>query len=206
MKLSVKHNIFTIFSGLFLLVMILGINSCSTEAPFGPENNHTETVTTQENNASFNYLTWNSSSRDGVRSLNKTHSASAYIRRSKGGQLEIEARDKGSDVALYASFVVSRNSIDHSKAISMSIDDEVVEFEFGPSGTTFEPFAKLNFKITGVDLSKVDLSGIGFYYLRPDGGKEAVSNDGIIVDVESGTIVVRNAQICHFSRYALGKD
>ena len=207
--LKCKYNFSILILGLLIFMVAAGLNSCSTEAPFSPENNQPENaadISSVTND--FKYITWNSSTADGLRSLNKTISTTQFIQKRRGGKLSIESSRNSDKINtnVMADFTVLPLSIDNSKEISMSLDNEVIEFEFGPSGTTFEPAAKLSFSFSGLDLSNINPAKVNFYYLKPDGGTEVVLNEGIYVDIVSGTIQVLNAQINHFSRYALGKD
>jgi len=67
--------------------------------------------------------------------------------------------------------------------------------------------AILNVEARGVDLNGADSNAIHIYYDNQNTGQwEQMVCDDIIVDVNAGTIQVINAQLLHFSRYALAAD
>jgi hypothetical protein len=53
----------------------------------------------------------------------------------------------------------------------------------------------------GIDLSKINPATVKFAYIASDGSLEYAVNDGIVIDLSTGTLQVINAKIPHFSRY-----
>jgi len=82
-----------------------------------------------------------------------------------------------------------------------------VAMTFSPHGTVFNTPAILNIEAHGVDFTGVDPNAIDIFYDNQETGQwEPMPRDQIIVDVISGIIRVINAQLPHFSRYALAAD
>lgn len=104
---------------------------------------------------------------------------------------------------------VQSYSIIENAYISMSTDDAFllgdVYLTFGPHGTTFNPPALLDLKVTNLDLTGVDPDLVNVYYENEETGVwELMPSKKIEVDVEAGYIEVEEAQFPHFSRYAIG--
>jgi hypothetical protein len=70
---------------------------------------------------------------------------------------------------------------------------------------TFSQPVILNYTITGVDLSGVNPDDVNFYYVDTNGNLAPTVNDGVTVDLNSGTLNVVNAQLPHFSRWAYAR-
>ncbi len=82
-----------------------------------------------------------------------------------------------------------------------------VAVTFQPHGTVFSTPAILNITAHGVDFAGVDPNSVDIYYDNPETGLwEPMQRDQLIVDIISGTVQVINAQLPHFSRYALGAE
>lgn len=110
-----------------------------------------------------------------------------------------------------ATLSVSPGSVTSLVNLSLSIDDQIIGGEvlltFGPHGTVFDPPARLNLKVSGLDLRNVDPNSINMYYINEVSGNwEQMQSDNIIVNVNKGTIQVINGRLPHFSRYAIGAE
>ena len=86
------------------------------------------------------------------------------------------------------------------------MDDVAIDFVFGESGTTFSTPALLDLAVYGVDLSGVNPESVNIYYVNPNGQWEVMPSEQVTVNVEAGYIYILNAEISHFSRYALSND
>lgn len=221
MKYVLKNSLIriTVLAFITLLGAVV-MNSCTAESPFSPDSDSQQQVTAFDdvNNEvdDFHFVSWNPVTEGSTRSLSKTYTVRKYIRKSHGGVVSIYANSGDSDdleddghtkdKLVAASLSVPSGAIDHSKTITMSLDDNKIEFEFGPSGTQFSPGAKLSFYAEGLNLAGLQNDQIGIYYLSGDGEVIPVPAEQIVVDEHNGKIMVRNAEINHFSRYALGHD
>lgn len=87
--------------------------------------------------------------------------------------------------------------------ITMQVSDEA-GVDFFPSMTFDEPVI-LNYKITGLNLNGINPNNVGFYYVNPSGNLIPTVNDGVTVDVATGTLNVFNAKLPHFSRWAYAR-
>jgi len=88
--------------------------------------------------------------------------------------------------------------------LSMTLDDQHVDMEFGPHGTTFHIPVLLNITAVGLDLREVNEETLDLYYDNPETGQwEKVVNEGIEILKSSGYLRVLNAELPHFSRYAI---
>jgi WD40 repeat protein len=106
---------------------------------------------------------------------------------------------------------ISAGAIDNDDDFSLSLETTElmggVSVTFGPHGTIFNQPAILNLTAHGVDFSGVDPNAINIYYDNQETGVwEPMERDDLIIDVNAGTIQVINAQLPHFSRYAVGGE
>lgn len=94
-------------------------------------------------------------------------------------------------------------SFSNSRDITMQVSD-IAGVDFYPSMTFNQPVI-LNFTITGMDLTGIDPQNVGFYYVDTNGNLAPTINDGVTVDINSGTLKVVNAKLPHFSRWAYAR-
>ena len=88
--------------------------------------------------------------------------------------------------------------------LSMTLDGQCVDMEFGPHGTTFLTPVLLNITAVGLDLREVNEETLALYYDNPETRQwEKVVNEGIEILKSSGYLRVLNAELPHFSRYAV---
>jgi len=76
--------------------------------------------------------------------------------------------------------------------------------DFYPSMTFNQPVI-LNFTVTGLDMSGINPNNVGFFYVDQNGNLFPTSNEGVSVDMSTGTLTVVNAQLPHFSRWAYAR-
>lgn len=94
-------------------------------------------------------------------------------------------------------------SFSNNRDITMQVSD-IAGVDFYPSMTFNQPVI-LNFTITGMDLTGIDPDNVGFYYVDSNGNLAPTVNDGVSVDLNSGTMKVVNAELPHFSRWAYAR-
>ncbi len=191
--------------GIISIILFVVLSACSENTPLTPAGNEQEIQPQNVEIAppagkEINFITWN----NGPKTLNKKTKKKKWIRRRRGGKISISA--KNGDVKIFTRLKIPRNSINKSSEVAMELDDEVIDLTFGPSGTTFNPPARLNLLIRGLDLSDADPENVNLYYVNPNGNWELMESEQISVNINDGIIYIRNALIRHFSRYALSKD
>jgi hypothetical protein len=84
--------------------------------------------------------------------------------------------------------------------IQKTLDSETAVMTFGPS-MQFDIPVTFSLKIAGLDLSSINQETLDFVYIAPDGTYQNCEYAYVYMDVDSGTLVVRNAKLNHFSRY-----
>ena len=141
-------------------------------------------------------------------SLNKVTTKSKFINKSSGGSFVLKASTPQFNVAF--KLLVPANSIDHSKTVSMTFDDHnnlgFTEVVFGPHGTQFSSPALLDIEASGLNLSGLNPNNVKLYYVNENGHWEEMVAGSVSVSIPTGTVYVNDAQIPHFSRYALAAD
>ncbi len=112
----------------------------------------------------------------------------------------------GNIVSINADLEIPEGAFNGNRNITMTADDQDAALDFSPHMVFDNPLT-LTLTFTGLDLSSLGLSNgnVGFFYVDDSGNLTAVPNSGIFVNVNQGTIRVRNAQISHFSRYAFAQ-
>jgi hypothetical protein len=125
-----------------------------------------------------------------------------------GGQLHLTRSYLGTNgnlVTVDCKLTVPANNyaFSNDRNITMQVGSEA-GVDFFPSMTFSQPVI-LNYTITGVDLSGVNPDDVNFYYVDTNGNLAPTVNDGVTVDLNSGTLNVVNAQLPHFSRWAYAR-
>lgn len=191
--------------------LTLGFVSCTKDAPFSPNSAKdvhfsseitkdvpfsTNSVANEaEFQSSFQIIKWG-------RNSSRVFKVSKWISKLLGGNVHLSARNGGSKINL--NFLVLPLSINETTNIALAVDGRLLEFEFGPSGTTFSPSAILNIVAEGLELSGVNPNSVNFFYHNPIAGQwEPVQSQLVEVNILLGTIEVQAALIPHFSRYAI---
>ena len=183
---------------LVCLSLTIGIIGCTKDAPLASSNN------SNHNSKEIQLISWNTPTS----LFKKIHSSSEWVSQENGGELIIQINDSLTNNILgKAKLTIDSASIDQDKMITMEMDDEVLDFYFGPSGTQFSPEARFSFWMTGLDLSGIDPATINlFYFDHGTGNWEAVPSDYVYVNSWYGYVKITNARLSHFSRYAIGAE
>jgi hypothetical protein len=92
------------------------------------------------------------------------------------------------------------NSFSGQQEISKTFNTDFATMEYGPS-MSFNVPVLCGLRFYGLDLSGIDPETVKFVYIRTDGTIEDVEYDSISMNVSSGYLYVKNAQLNHFSRY-----
>ena len=125
----------------------------------------------------------------------------------RGGTLELEhTGDNKLHISL--SLKILSGTISRDAQVSISLDDTQflvnLDVVFSPHGVTFSQPAILNIEAEGLDLGGINPDVLDIYYDNQEKGQwEPMPRDQIKVDVNGGKIVVKNARLPHFSRYAV---
>ena len=139
------------------------------------------------------------------------HSVTKRIGAERGGIIYLHDSYKSEDgnlVTVKAQLKLPAHAFDDSyEDITMTADKEYAAVQFNPS-MVFKKALKLNLTFTGLskdELTNLSEGQISFVYVDQDGNTTLIKNDGITVDVRTGSVSVRNAEIHHFSRYSFAK-
>lgn len=140
--------------------------------------------------------------KDQFSGLKKVMTATSFVSWDQGGSLAL-FNESAPYISL--SLEVPAQSIDQDRDISVNLETDLLQTNFGPHGTTFQDPAILNLEAGGLDLDGVDPASLGVYYIDEDtGALELMDTQDIQVDFDRSTVKVVNARIPHFSRYAIG--
>ena len=205
-------------TGIFALIVAAALTfnffGCNGDSPVTPE---VETISKQKG---MHFIKLG----DALTSLNKGFlTVSAWVTEKDGGKLEIlhgTAFAEGqADTTIEGDYTkVGYGTVSNIKVeldvmpccikedveLSMTLDDQCVDMEFGPHGTTFLMPVLLNITAVGLDLSEANEETLDLYYDNPDTGQwEKVERENVIVTKSTGTLQIVNARIPHFSRYAV---
>ncbi|MFQ5602954.1 MAG: hypothetical protein ACE5HS_06765 [bacterium] len=170
---------------------------CSDQSPLAPQNS----LVTNAEKIHFIPLT------DGSRALSKgqhdQNKASAWVTVKEGGKLKLKY--KNDDVKVKVKLQVRPKTINRDAELTLVLNPLMLDMEFGPADIIFSSPAMLNIEAKGLDLSKADPDKIDIYYVNPLTNKwEKIAREKVKVDIKKGSIKVVNAEIEHFSRYAVG--
>lgn len=130
--------------------------------------------------------------------INKLHDLTSYV-----GELEL--------FYCRVTLNIPAGSISEDAEVSLSLEtSEIlggVSVTFNPHGTTFNSSALLNVEAYGVDFTGVNPNDVNVFYDNPNTGVwELMQSENITIDVNTGYINVVNAELPHFSRYAIGTE
>jgi hypothetical protein len=130
-------------------------------------------------------------------------SASQNISGNTGGNLQLSGSYQSTSglVTIQASLNVSSSAYPGEKVLYVANSNEYAEVDFNPT-LSFDAPVLLNLTVSGLDLTGVNPSQVGFAYISDDGSYiEPISYDNLTVNTATGTLAVTNAHLSHFSRY-----
>lgn len=208
-----------------LLTALVTISGCAQRTPFDPATGlHQEANAILQSDLNFIFL----SSADGNSSLKKTVTVEKFIKAKKGGVLELThnwiadtnddyGEEQDGDVGEYnqdlkldsesqvsITLEVEKRALSEDMTLSMSLDDQILSTTFGPHGTVFSKPALLTIKAKGLDLHGLDKKSIGLYYENNETGYwEKMKVEKISLKEKVGKLKIKNAELPHFSRYAV---
>ncbi len=194
-------NIFRLFI-VSVLCFVFSCNFNDTLAPEQETQNH-PTILKQDKNIKLVPFT-----KERRLQMNKVVEVSDYVTFAEGGELELNYDE---DIDIEVSFKIPKYSINQDATLILNIDTDnfvgTFDVNFYPHGITFSNDAILNVEAEDLDLTGIDPNSVKIYYDNSETGAwEEMTCDSIIVKVNEGKINVINAQIPHFSRYAIGTE
>ncbi len=115
--------------------------------------------------------------------------------------------DQHGELEVKITFKVFDNTISEDAWLKLRMNDGVlsgdVDAEFQPHGITFSKPAVFNIEAKYVDLTGVNPSTVALYYVNDNGEWEKMKTEEISVKIDDGIIKIMDAEIPHFSRYAV---
>ncbi|MBN2009109.1 hypothetical protein JW960_07170 [candidate division KSB1 bacterium] len=137
-----------------------------------------------------------------------------YVTYKDGGEISLDyvtksaaASDRGA-LEMKTTFTVPPESISEDALLRLTVDPTLlsgdVDVTFYPHGIMFAKPALLNIEVKGADVSDLEIDKLGLWYTSDESGvwQQMVVKE-IVVDKEAGYLRIIDAQIPHFSRYAL---
>lgn len=130
-----------------------------------------------------------------------------------GGMLMLNFKAGHSDLGdldVIAKLKIPPDAVPSDMELAMAIDPDQfmsnMDVVFGPHGLEFTTPALLDIDVGGVDLTCVNIDLISVYYDNTDTSQwEKMDYKKLIINVDKGTIRLKDAKLPHFSRYALSK-
>ena len=195
-------------TGVLLTAFALNFNACTENSPLIAEANRTSS----QNELHFISLGQKSPclNKKGKKD-NVLVEVTEFVTYKDGGELIIDYKGYehgGGDEVVKTTFKVFSETISQNAGLVLSMTDALVsggvDVSFQPHGITFGVPALLNIEATNVDLSGVKPKNIGIYYVNEETGKwEEMQTYDIIVKKREGYLKIIDAEIPHFSRYAV---
>ncbi|MFQ5754362.1 MAG: hypothetical protein ACE5HI_20470, partial [bacterium] len=142
-------------------------------------------------------------------SLQKVTTVSKWITVQNGGFLTLQ--HTGNGISVNSALYILPGTISQDAEVSLSLDDEQfigsLDLVFEPHGITFSQPALLTIVASGLDLSGYDPTKLDIYYYDEDTGAwEKMQRDAFIAEPYTGSVIVQNARLPHFSRYAIAAE
>ena len=141
-------------------------------------------------------------------SVEDVFTTSQDINGTAGGEIHMiksYVASNGQTINIDCSLTVPGNNLSFAdtRNITMEISNEA-GVDFFPSMTFDQPVV-LNYTISGLDLNGINPNRVKFYYVDQNGNLTPTVNDGVSVNISTGTLTVENAQLPHFSRWAYAR-
>ncbi len=199
-------NMLPAFS-IFVLTVGLALNfsGCTDDSPLTPQNPENSENLVQSKNGQINILNF------GIKetSLKKVTTVSKWSTVQSGGFLFLH--HTGNGISVNSALYILPGTMIKDAEVSLTLDDEQfkgsLDLVFSPHGTTFSQPALLTIVASGLDLSGYDPDEIDIYNDNPETGLwEKMRRDALEVDPNSGSIIIQNARLPHFSRYAIAAE
>jgi hypothetical protein len=121
-----------------------------------------------------------------------------------GGKILIG--EKLGNLNISGSLTVPQGAYPGNQNVQITFNDIRFYQVYTPTPYAFRIPLVLNLIYNGLDLTNVDPSKVGFYYLSDNGIYYPAQYDSMIVDQASGTLGIVGAKIPHFSRWGWAKS
>ena len=182
---------------LFLLLAVGGLifTGCSD---LGTNPGSNPVTTPQSNTVSLNKV-----SPKIVSSLS-TFTVSQNVNGEKGGVIILN--QESGNIHAFAKLKIPKHAFDGNVNVSVLVDPTTATITLSPS-MAFDKILILDASIKGLDLEAMNLNSqeVNFYYLSEDGTNIPVKHSWVKSNVKLGELVVKHAEIDHFSRYGWAK-
>lgn len=197
----VKKILQSMTSAALLMCLAINFNACSEQSPLS------STVAEQSKQPQKQLRILPLGISDN--SLKKVTTVSKWITAQNGGLLSLQ--HVGNGIQVNSSLYILPGAMSQDAEISLTLDDEnfmgAMDMVFSPHGTIFKQPALLTIVASGLDLSGYNPDDLGIYYYNEITGQwEEMQRDAFIVDINTGSIILQNARLPHFSRYAIGAE
>ena len=214
---TIRKFLGTVVTGLLFAGLTLNFTACTEQSPLASGDETQDNLNflvvgddTQTLNKAFEDDDEDDDDQDSVTS--GPMETTEYVTWKDGGELKIEYKGEGhnnGDVYVVTTFKVYQQSISEDAELKLSMSDDLfsgdVDATFQPHGITFSKDAELSIEAKNIDLSGVDVSTIGLYYVS-DGQWVKMQVYEIIVKKDKGYLKIDKAKIPHFSTYAIGME
>jgi hypothetical protein len=182
---------------IFLLLAVAGLifTGCSD---LGTNPSSNPVTTPQSNTISLNKVS------PKIASSQSTFTVSQIINGNKGGVIILN--QESGNIHVFAKLKIPKNAFDGNVNVSILVDPSTASITLSPS-MIFNKDVILDASFKGLDLKALNLDSqkVNFYYLSEDGTKIPVKHSWTKSNVKLGELVVKHAEIDHFSRYGWAK-
>lgn len=195
MKRIKSHRIALVAVAMMVGIM-LSTWGCMNNAPFSPESQGVS------NQSSLHLISLDQGNLSLSKGDDNGNHASAWVTQKKGGKLRLDY--KTNDTKVVIKLKVFPHTISRDAELMVSLGTRALDMTFTPEGINFSKPAMLDIKAKGLDLSNVALDKIDIYYFNPETNEwERTVRKAVKVRPKKGIIEIIDAEIPHFSRYAV---
>ena len=185
---------------IFISILVIGCQQNPTSAD--------SRMTTEQGAASKDLKIINYNSE--LNGLKKVVTCTKWVTWQDGAELKLACKGDNSE-AVKLVLKVLQHTISQDAELSISMDDAQLSGNFDmvflPHGVTFSSPALLNIEAKNLDISGISPDEINIYYDNQETGQwEVMNSKEIIVKVDEGYIKIVDAELPHFSRYAIGLE
>ena len=166
-------------------------------------NQESEILTPIEESSNQEYTLISLPTPTGGLSIETIYSFSMEISGEQGGTFYNNFSYEGGPfgtVTVNSRLLFPANSFSGNEDITKTYNTDYATMEYGPSMSFNEPVL-CGLRFYGLDLSGVNPETVRYVYIANDGTIEDVEYESLSINVASGYIWVKNAQLNHFSRY-----
>ncbi len=166
-------------------------------------NQESEILTPVEESSNQDYTLISLPTPSGGLSIETIYSFTMEISGEQGGTFYNYFSYEGGifgNVIVLSTLVFPANSFSGNIDITKTHNTDYATMEYGPS-MSFNGPVLCTLLFYGIDLTGVNPETVRFVYINNNGTVVDCEYESLIVNVESGLLYVKNAQLNHFSRY-----